>query len=143
VGLDPNPDYAATIPHQAFMIFQMMFAIITPALIIGAFAERMRFMPFVVFTLLWATFVYDPVCHWVWGIGRFIRKMGRSGFRGGTVRAYQRGRRGAGLGADSRQTRGLSEQDVSPAQPALLGHGRGPAVGRLVRFQLGQRAERG
>lgn len=85
VSLDPNPDYAATIPHQAFMIFQMMFAIITPALIIGAFAERMRFIPFVVFTLLWATFVYDPVCHWVWGIGGFIRKMGALDFAGGTV----------------------------------------------------------
>jgi len=85
VGLNPYPDYAATVPHQAFMIFQMMFAVITPALIIGAFAERMRFMPFVVFTLLWATFVYDPVCHWVWGIGGFIRKMGALDFAGGTV----------------------------------------------------------
>ena len=85
VGLDPYPDYAATVPHQAFMIFQAMFAIITPALIIGAFAERMKFMPFVVFTLLWATLVYDPVCHWVWGIGGFIRKMGALDFAGGTV----------------------------------------------------------
>ena len=85
VGLDPYPDYAATVPHQAFMIFQAMFAIITPALIIGAFAERMKFMPFVVFTLLWATLVYDPICHWVWGIGGFIRKMGALDFAGGTV----------------------------------------------------------
>ena len=85
VGLDPNPDYAATVPHQAFMIFQMMFAIITPALIVGAFAERMKFMPFVVFTLLWATVVYDPLCHWVWGVGGFIRKMGALDFAGGTV----------------------------------------------------------
>jgi ammonium transporter, Amt family len=85
VGLEPYPDYAATVPHQAFMIFQAMFAIITPALIIGAFAERMKFMPFVVFTLLWATLVYDPVCHWVWGIGGFIRKMGALDFAGGTV----------------------------------------------------------
>ena len=85
VTLDPNPDYAATIPHQAFSIFQMMFAIITPALIIGAFAERMKFLPFVVFILLWATFVYDPVCHWVWGVGGFIRKMGALDFAGGTV----------------------------------------------------------
>ena len=85
VGLSPFPDYAATVPHQAFMIFQAMFAIITPALIIGAFAERMKFMPFVVFTLLWATLVYDPVCHWVWGIGGFIRKMGALDFAGGTV----------------------------------------------------------
>ena len=85
VGLEPFAGYAATIPHQAFMIFQMMFAIITPALIIGAFAERMRFAAFAVFTLLWATLVYDPVCHWVWGIGGFMRNWGALDFAGGTV----------------------------------------------------------
>ena len=85
VGLEPYPDYSATIPHQAFMIFQAMFAVITPALIIGAFAERMRFIPFCVFTLLWATLVYDPVCHWVWAVGGFMRKMGALDFAGGTV----------------------------------------------------------
>jgi Amt family ammonium transporter len=85
VGLEPYPDYAATIPHQAFMIFQAMFAIITPALIIGAFAERMKFSAFLLFTVLWATFVYDPVCHWVWGIGGWIRNMGALDFAGGTV----------------------------------------------------------
>jgi len=85
VGLEPYPDYAATIPHQAFMIFQAMFAIITPALIIGAFAERMKFSAFLVFTLLWATFVYDPMAHWVWGIGGWLRNMGTLDFAGGTV----------------------------------------------------------
>jgi Amt family ammonium transporter len=85
VGLEPNADYAGTIPHQAFMIFQMMFAVITPALIIGAFAERMKFAAFVVFMLLWSTIVYDPVCHWVWGVGGFVRKMGALDFAGGTV----------------------------------------------------------
>jgi Amt family ammonium transporter len=85
VGLDPYPDYAATIPHQAFMIFQGMFAVITPALIIGAFAERMKFSAFLVFTLLWATFVYAPLCHWVWGIGGFLRNFGALDFAGGTV----------------------------------------------------------
>ncbi|MHB8835478.1 MAG: ammonium transporter, partial [Candidatus Methylomirabilia bacterium] len=85
VGLAPFAGYAATIPHQAFMIFQMMFAIITPALIIGAFAERMKFSAFAVFTLLWATLVYDPVCHWVWGIGGFMRNWGALDFAGGTV----------------------------------------------------------
>ena len=73
VGLEPYADYAATIPHQAFMVFQGMFAIITPALIIGAFAERMKFSAFLIFTLLWATFVYDPLCHWVWGSGGCLR----------------------------------------------------------------------
>jgi len=85
VGLEPYADYAGTIPHQAFMIFQMMFAIITPALIIGAFAERMKFSAFLVFTLLWATFVYDPLCHWVWGMGGWLRNMGALDFAGGTV----------------------------------------------------------
>ncbi|MDD5291989.1 MAG: ammonium transporter [Candidatus Omnitrophica bacterium] len=85
VGLEPYADYAATIPHQAFMIFQAMFAIITPALIIGAFAERMKFSSFLIFTLLWATFVYDPLCHWVWGLGGWLRNLGALDFAGGTV----------------------------------------------------------
>jgi len=85
VGLTPNVDYAPTIPHQAFMIFQMMFAIITPALITGAFAERMKFSSFLVFTLLWSTLVYDPVCHWVWAVGGWIRNLGALDFAGGTV----------------------------------------------------------
>ena len=85
VGLDPYPAYAATVPHQAFMIFQAMFAIITPGLICGAFAERMKFSTFCIFTLLWATLVYDPVCHWVWGVGGFLRAGGALDFAGGTV----------------------------------------------------------
>ncbi|MDD4955089.1 MAG: ammonium transporter [Candidatus Omnitrophica bacterium] len=85
VGFAPYPDYSPTIPHQAFMIFQAMFAIITPALIIGAFAERMKFSAFLLFTVLWATFVYDPVCHWVWAIGGWLRNYGALDFAGGTV----------------------------------------------------------
>jgi Amt family ammonium transporter len=85
VGLDPNPDYATTIPHQAFMIFQMMFAIITPALITGAFAERFKFKTYLVFLLLWATFVYDPLAHWVWGTGGWIKNLGALDFAGGLV----------------------------------------------------------
>jgi ammonium transporter, Amt family len=84
VGATPNPDYAATIPHQAFMVFQMMFAIITPALITGAVAERAKFATFIVFVLLWATFVYDPLAHWVWGKG-WMGAMGALDFAGGTV----------------------------------------------------------
>jgi Amt family ammonium transporter len=84
VGTSPNPDYAATIPHQAFMVFQMMFAIITPALITGAVAERAKFGTFIVFVLLWATFVYDPLAHWVWGKG-WMGAMGALDFAGGTV----------------------------------------------------------
>ena len=85
VTLLPNKDYAATIPHQAYMVFQMMFAVITPALITGAFAERKRFKAFVIFSLLWATFVYDPIAHWVWGHGGWLSNLGALDFAGGTV----------------------------------------------------------
>jgi Amt family ammonium transporter len=85
VGLAPFKDYAATVPHQAFMIYQMMFAVITPALITGAFAERFKFSTFLVFTLLWALLVYNPVAHWVWGLGGWIRNLGALDFAGGTV----------------------------------------------------------
>lgn len=85
VGQDPNADYAATIPHQAFMLFQMMFAVITPALIAGAYAERMKFSAFIVFTLIWTTIVYDPIAHWVWGMGGWLKNLGALDFAGGTV----------------------------------------------------------
>jgi Amt family ammonium transporter len=85
VGGQPNADYAATIPHAVFMIFQCMFAVITPALMIGAFAERMKFSAFLVFTILWATFVYDPLAHWVWGTGGWMRSLGGLDFAGGIV----------------------------------------------------------
>ena len=85
VGAEPNADYAATIPHQTFMIYQMMFAIITPALITGAFAERIKFSTFLVFMILWSTIVYDPLAHWVWGVKGWLREMGALDFAGGTV----------------------------------------------------------
>lgn len=85
VGQEPNPTYAATIPHLAFMVYQGMFAVITPALISGAFAERKRFKSFVIFSLLWSTFVYSPVAHWVWADGGWIRNLGALDFAGGTV----------------------------------------------------------
>lgn len=85
VGMEPFDGYAATIPHELFMAFQMMFAVITPALITGAFAERKRFKAMVVFILLWATLVYDPVAHSVWGIGGWLRNYGALDFAGGTV----------------------------------------------------------
>ncbi len=89
LGLDGvkgiNPDYASNIPHLAFMAFQMMFAIITPALITGAFVERIKFSSFLIFSFLWATLVYDPVAHWVWGVGGWLRNLGALDFAGGTV----------------------------------------------------------
>lgn len=85
VGGEPNPDYAATIPHAVYAMFQGMFAVITPALIAGAVAERMRLSAFALFVLLWATFVYDPIAHWVWAKGGWLRELGALDFAGGTV----------------------------------------------------------
>lgn len=90
VGAEPNPDYAATIPHQTFMMFQLMFAIITPALITGAFAERMKFSAMLAFTVLWTTVVYLPLAHMVWGKGGLFNaalggRFPALDFAGGTV----------------------------------------------------------
>ncbi len=85
VGLEPNPDYASTVPHQAFMVFQMMFAVITPAVISGAFAERFKFGAYLLFIIFWSTLVYDPLCHWVWAKDGWLRGMGVLDFAGGIV----------------------------------------------------------
>jgi len=85
VGQEPSSTYAPTIPHEAFMIFQMMFAIITPALITGAFAERAKFSTFLVFMAVWSLAVYAPVAHWVWAPGGWLRDRGALDFAGGTV----------------------------------------------------------
>jgi Amt family ammonium transporter len=90
VGAEPNPDYAATVPAQSFMLFQMMFAIITPALISGAVAERIKFSSYVVFTVLWVSIVYLPLAHMVWGKGGLFNwalggKVPVLDFAGGTV----------------------------------------------------------
>jgi Amt family ammonium transporter len=84
VGKDPL-SYAPTIPGSAYMAFQMMFAVITPALITGAFAERKKFKAFVIFSLLWTLLVYSPIAHWVWGDGGWLRNMGVLDYAGGTV----------------------------------------------------------
>lgn len=85
VGMEPNPDYASSIPHLLYMAFQMMFAVITPALISGALAERIKFSSYLVFILLWSTFVYDPIAHWVWAKGGWLRELGILDYAGGTV----------------------------------------------------------
>ena len=89
VGLTPNPDYAATIPEQTYMVYQLMFAIITPALITGAFAERMKFSAMAAFLSLWSLFVYSPMAHMVWGVGGLLNANGGHipslDFAGGTV----------------------------------------------------------
>ena len=85
VGMVPHDTYMNTIPHQLFMAFQMMFAVITPALIIGAFAERIKFSGFLLFIILWATLVYDPLAHWVWAKDGWLMSLGALDFAGGTV----------------------------------------------------------
>ena len=90
VGSTPNADYGATVPHETYMVYQLMFAIITPALISGAFAERMKFSAMLLFTTLWLTFVYAPMAHMVWGKGGFLNaflggKVPCFDFAGGTV----------------------------------------------------------
>src|SRR6476469_6927494 len=84
VGGDPNADYAATIPQQTFMVYQLMFAIITPALICGAFAERMRFSAMLLFSVLWLFLVYLPMAHMVWGKGGLL-----NAFLGGSIVCYE------------------------------------------------------
>jgi Amt family ammonium transporter len=85
VGQEPFEAYSKTIPHLAFMAFQMMFAVITPALISGAFAERVKFSAFLLFSLIWAVIIYNPLAHWVWGDGGWLHNMGALDFAGGAV----------------------------------------------------------
>ena len=115
VGAAPNADYAATIPQQTFMIYQLMFAIITPALISGAFAERMKFSAMLLFTTLWALIVYFPMAHMVWGKGGLLNaSLGGTNsllrFRRRHGGAHHFGRFGAGLRAVSGQARRLSRR---------------------------------
>ncbi len=85
VGLTPNADYAGTIPHLLFFFFQLKFAAITPALIIGAFAERVRFRSLLIFIVIWTTIIYAPIAHWVWSPDGWLRGLGAVDFAGGTV----------------------------------------------------------
>lgn len=116
VGQDPNPDYAATIPAIVFMAFQLMFAIITPALISGSIAERMRFPAFLLFITLWATFVYDPLAHWVWGVGGFLRNLGALDFAGGTVVHISSGISGLIVALMLGKRRGFGSEPMAPHQ---------------------------
>jgi Amt family ammonium transporter len=85
VDFTPFADYSTTVPNNVFMIYQGMFAVITPALIAGAFAERIKFSAYLLFILLWSAFVYAPVCHWVWGSGGWLKNLGVQDFAGGIV----------------------------------------------------------
>jgi Amt family ammonium transporter len=126
VGLDPSNDVAAkTIPHQMFMVYQLMFAVITPALISGAFAERMKFSAYVVFTLLWATFVYDPVAHWVWGGGWIGARLGALDFAGGLVVHVISGVAALCCVLVMGKRRGLGEEEMHPHNLTLTAIGTG------------------
>jgi Amt family ammonium transporter len=114
VGAEPNADYAATIPHSAFAAFQMMFAVITPALITGAFVERVRFKAVIIFAVLWSTFVYSPVAHWVWGVGGLIRGMGALDFAGGTVVHVTAGMSALAFALVIRKRRGFGRTTFEP-----------------------------
>lgn len=114
VGPEPNADYAATIPHLGFAAYQMMFAVITPALITGAFVERVRFKTFLIFTILWATLVYDPLAHWVWGIGGILRQLGTLDFAGGTVVHISAGFAALAFALVIRPRRGFGNMVIEP-----------------------------
>ncbi|SPF55769.1 Ammonium transporter NrgA [Candidatus Desulfosporosinus infrequens] len=114
VGVTPNADYAATIPAIVFMAFQMMFAVITPALISGSIAERMRFSAFIVFVLMWATFVYDPLAHWIWGVGGFLRNLGALDFAGGNVVHISSGYSALIVAMILGKRKGLGKESMAP-----------------------------
>ena len=127
VGAAPNADYAATIPAETFMLFQMMFAIITPALISGAVAERVKFKAYVMFMLLWMTVVYLPLCHMVWGKGGYFNwalggKIPVLDFAGGTVVHISSGVSALVFAHHARQARRLSARTDGAAQRRALAH---------------------
>jgi Amt family ammonium transporter len=114
VGAAPNADYAATIPFLLFAAYQMMFAVITPALITGTFVERIRFKTFLIFSVLWATLVYDPVAHWVWGVGGILRGLGALDFAGGTVVHITAGFSALAIAIVIRARRGFGNGTMEP-----------------------------
>ncbi|MTV48447.1 ammonium transporter [Heliobacillus mobilis] len=116
VGADPNPDYAATLPHNVFAMFQLMFAVITVALISGAFAERMKFSAFLLFSALWVSLIYFPLAHWVWGVGGWLRTLGALDFAGGTVVHISSGVSGLVLAIMLGKRRGLGTTPMPPHQ---------------------------
>ena len=134
-ALTPNPAYAATVPAQAYMIFQAMFAIITPALIIGAFAERINFKAFLIFIVLWSTIVYDPLAHWVWGVGGWLRERGALDFAGGTVVHISSGVAALAAAMVFKKRLGFGKEPMEASNVPFIVLGAGYSVVWLVRFQ--------
>jgi Amt family ammonium transporter len=114
VGLEPYPDLAPRAPHQLFMIFQMLVAVLPSALISGAIAERMKFAAYLLFTLLWTTLVYDPVAHWVWGPGGWIRQSGALDFAGGLTVHLTSGLAALCCALVLGKRKGLDTEDLHP-----------------------------
>lgn len=119
IGSEPFTEYAKTIPHLAYMLFQMKFAIITPALISGAFVERIRFSAFIIFCLVWTTFVYDPMAHWMWGVGGWLRNMGALDFAGGTVIHIMSGVAALAMALVIRKRKGFGTVSMEPSSVLL------------------------
>jgi ammonium transporter, Amt family len=124
VGGEPHPTYGPTIPHQLFMLFQLMFAAITPALVTGAFAERMRFSALLLFSALWVTLIYCPLAHWIWG-GGWLAKMGAMDFAGGAVVHISSGWAALACALVLGKRRGLGSEYLAPHNlpMTLLGAG--------------------
>jgi Amt family ammonium transporter len=123
VSFKPNPDYSGTIPHNLFMMFQLMFAVLTPAIMSGALAERMRFSAFILFTSLWTVIVYAPVAHWVWGVGGWLRELGALDFAGGTVVHISSGVAGLVLAIVLRKRKNANTTTPHNLPLAVLGAG--------------------
>ena len=139
VGIAPSPVYASTVPFILFFAYQLMFAVIAPALITGAFAGRLNFRGYLKFLILWMIFIYIPVCHWIWG-GGFLAKIGVMDFAGGIVIHVS-----AGFAALASVIFLGRRDDMNPdrtQQPAAGRRGCRPLVVRLVRLQRGRRIRR-
>ena len=134
-GIDGRRRHGTTIPETVYMMFQMTFAIITPALIAGAFADRMKFSALCIFMTLWSLLVYSPIAHWVWAPSGWGAINGQLDFAGGTVVHINAGIAGLVCCAGAGQARRLRHRQHGAVQPGLRGDRRLAAVGRLVRVQ--------
>jgi ammonium transporter, Amt family len=120
VGQLPDAAYAATIPALVFMIFQAAFAIVTPSLIVGAFVERIKFSSFLIFSIIWSTIVYDPVAHWVWGVGGWLRNMGALDFAGGTVVHVTAGMSALAIALIIGKRKGYGKDNMEPSNIPIV-----------------------
>ncbi len=138
VGLQPSAELAPGVPHQLFMVFQMLVASLTAALISGAIAERAKFTVYVLFILLWTTLVYDPVAHWVWSPGGWIRRLGALDFAGGLVVQLTSGLAALAAAVVLGKRKGLDTEDMNPHNLTLTALGTGLLWFGWLGFNAGQ-----